>query len=155
LRFALKLILLGAVVPMALMAETDDFWAASDRCPESEARICYGYEDHYCISAFYHRGDPEFAGETVLGILDNIAIQAKARRPSRIEITSHYMKGADSESKMLAKQRAANVVAALIDRGISSKLIKLKSPKQQCVGRDDQVKQRRVEIVFIPEKKRK
>jgi outer membrane protein OmpA-like peptidoglycan-associated protein len=111
------------------------------------------------MSVFFFWGDAEFAGETAQGLMDNIARQARVRRPSKIEITSHYMHGSEfdkkSESKRLAKARASNVRAALIERGVSSKILKVKSPVQRCVTRDDFAKQRRVDMVFIPEKKRK
>jgi hypothetical protein len=155
LKIAFTWLCIAGFLPVAVIAQPVDLPSASDRCPQSVARTCSDYDGRFCIAVFYFRGDPEFAGKTALGILDNVAEQAKARRPSKIEITSHFMDGVDDESKKLAKQRTKNVVDALIQRGVSAKLIKVKSPKQLCVARDEQVKQRRVEMVFIPEKKRK
>jgi hypothetical protein len=152
LKIVSKCLFLASFLPIAVVAQPVNILSISDRCQKSYALTCYGYEDRFCIAVYYLRGDAEFAGKIVQEILDNVSKQAQARRPSRIEITSHYMARSELESKKLAMLRAKNVRLALIERGVSSKIIEVKSPVQRCVVPDDQIKQRRVEVVFVPEK---
>jgi hypothetical protein len=121
---------------------------ASNHCPQNYARVCDAYESRLCTAIFYLRGEAGLEDKTVQEILNNISKLSQLTRPSRIEIYSHYMEGSEFESKGLAKLRAKNVRSALIERGVSSKIIKIKTPVQQCVVKDDQIKQRRVEVVF-------
>jgi hypothetical protein len=123
-----------------------------DRCPTAKPSICSDYVNRFCVTIFFYRGRAEIDEPSITALINFISEEAKIRKPKLIEVTPYFMDHVASESEKLANKRAKNIIGALKDRDIGSKLMKRKPAVESCVAKNRQIEQRRVEVVFFEER---